>query len=299
MATIDGLAMVARARAFVGRAIIPQGMCLNFVWLRAGGLSSIGASVGRMRTAFESWQATPEANRHHGDWDAPIGAVVHYGPSPTRRNKNRNAGDIGISIGGGYGIFTDAAGQGARVGIMSLRARAAQISRPYLGWADHLGGHTIRLAHSATASQIAQAIKEAPTAEEQTMTAHTVLVHPEGQLHIIEGVPVDLGPGNAGSIKVVAGQPSTRSDCSKAVVAEYVRQARKDLEATTLFRSAGGYLILDDSRFRTVKSMLVVDVLTRAGVQTIDISDDEYRALAEQFPSIGLPVTTRPEAVVA
>ena len=167
MATIDGLAMVARARAFVGRAIIPQGMCLNFVWLRAGGLSSIGASVGRMRTAFASWQATPEAHRHHSDWAAPIGAVVHYGPSPTRRDKNRDAGDIGISIGGGYGIFTDAAGQGSRVGIMTLRARAAQIARPYLGWAESLGGHTIRLATTATAGEIREAIANAPTAQDQ------------------------------------------------------------------------------------------------------------------------------------
>jgi len=167
VAVIDGLAMVARARAFVGRSIIPQGMCLNFVWLRAGGLSSIGASVGRMRTAFESWAATPAAHQHHGDWNAPIGAVVHYGPSPTRRDKNRNAGDIGISIGGGYGIFTDAAGQGSRVGIMSLRARAAQIARPYLGWADSLGGHIIRLATTATAGDIATAIAAAPTAQEQ------------------------------------------------------------------------------------------------------------------------------------
>lgn len=141
MAIIDAVLTVARARSFVGREIRPQGMCLNFVWQRSGALSSIGASVGRMTTAYQSWLASFE--RHEGDWNAPAGAYVYYGPSPTRWDKNKNAGDIGISIGGGYAIFTDAAGQGARVGIMSLRARAAQISRPYLGWCANLGGHRI------------------------------------------------------------------------------------------------------------------------------------------------------------
>ena len=233
MATIDGLAMVARARAFVGRSIIPQGMCLNFVWLRAGGLSSVGASIGRMRTAFESWQATPEANRHHGDWDAPIGAVVHYGPSRTRRDKNRNAGDIGISIGGGYGIFTDAAGQGSRVGIMSLRGRAAQIERDYLGWSDHLGGHSIRLASIATASQIREAIAAAPSAEEQEqehMSQVTILSSSSGQTVVVGGIPIDFGPGDTGSVKAVSGAPVQIVQVSDGVRRRLVEAYRASFE---------------------------------------------------------------------
>jgi len=288
VAVIDGLGMVARARAFVGRHIVPQGMCLNFVWQRAGGLASIGASVRRMGTAFQSWQATPEHDRHHGDWDAPIGSVIHYGPSPTRTDRNKNAGDIGISIGGGYGIFTDAAGQGARVGIMSLRARAAQIGRPYLGWASSLGGHTIRLATTATAGEIREAIANAPTAQEQEypMSGHVLISHPQGQIHVIAGVPVDLGPGNSASVQVTAGAPTTRIDMTAAAAAEYLRRARGDNEERILFRGTGGVAMLSAGALVPV-GQPVVDALTRAGVQVVDISTDEFDALAKQFPAGG------------
>jgi hypothetical protein len=137
MVAIDSGSFVARARAAVGTSITPQGMCLNFVWRMAGGLSSVGNAVGRLDTAFNSWQAADD--KHHGDRNPPAGVALHYGPSPTRTDRNKNAGDVTVSIGGGLQIATDATG--SRVGIMTISAREKQTQRPYLGWAGDLGGH--------------------------------------------------------------------------------------------------------------------------------------------------------------
>lgn len=137
MATIDSALFLSRARAAVGSSIVPQGKCLNFVWRMAGSLSSIGNAVGRLDTAFNSWSAADD--KHHGDRNPPPGVAMHYGPSPTRRDGNRNAGDVTVSIGGGLQIATDASG--SRVGIMTIAAREKQTQRPYLGWAGDLGGH--------------------------------------------------------------------------------------------------------------------------------------------------------------
>jgi len=153
MATIDSAAFVARARAAVGTSITPQGMCLNFVWRMAGGLSSIGNAVGRLDTAYNSWLAADD--KHPGDRHPPAGVALHYGPSPTRTDRNRNAGDVTVSIGGGLQIATDATG--ARVGIMTIAAREKQTQRPYLGWTGDLGGHPFS-AVSATLTPAALAV---------------------------------------------------------------------------------------------------------------------------------------------
>jgi hypothetical protein len=151
--TIDSAAFLARARAAVGARITPQGMCLNFVWRMAGGLSSVGNAVGRLDTAYNSWLAADD--KHPGDRNPPAGVALHYGPSPTRTDRNRNAGDVTVSIGGGLQIATDATG--ARVGIMTIAAREQQTRRPYLGWTGDLGGHAFS-AVSATLTPAAVAV---------------------------------------------------------------------------------------------------------------------------------------------
>ena len=139
MATLDSAAFLARARAAVGSYRIPQGMCLNFVWLMAGGVQSIPPALGRMDTAQHAWEAVDEADKVHGDMNPPAGVAAFFGPSPTRTDRNKNAGDVVVSIGGGMCIATDS--NGAYVGIMTLAARGRQIQRPYLGWSRTLGGH--------------------------------------------------------------------------------------------------------------------------------------------------------------
>lgn len=139
MATLDSAAMLARARASVGVRRVPQGMCLNFVWTVAGAVQSVPPALGRMDTAQHAWEAVDEADKVHGDMNPPAGVAAFFGPSPTRTDRNKNAGDVVVSIGQGLAICTDA--NGAYVGVMSLAARAKQIQRPYLGWSRTLGGH--------------------------------------------------------------------------------------------------------------------------------------------------------------
>ena len=139
MPVLSAAAAVGFARALVGKAQIPQGKCLNFVWRAFGSHPSTAGAVGHLDTAYRAWGVV--VDKHHGDWNPPPGVPVFYGPSPTRTDRNKNAGDVGVSIGGGLGIFTDVSG--ARVGVMTLAARARQIQRPYLGWGGDLGGHTI------------------------------------------------------------------------------------------------------------------------------------------------------------
>lgn len=153
MAIIDSAAMLARARADVGRARIPQGQCLNWVWTKAGARQSIPPALGRMDTAQHAWEAVEEADRIHGDPNPIAGVTVFFGPSPTRTDGNKDAGDVAISLGGGMLAATDAAG--AYIGLISIPARAKQTQRPYLGSSKTLGGHRFSATISpVTVSQI-------------------------------------------------------------------------------------------------------------------------------------------------
>lgn len=140
MTNINALAGLARARA---KATNVPGTCLGTVYAAYGSVQSIGPHAGQYPIAYNGWLYSQD--QHSGDFNAPAGVPVYFGPSPTRRDKNKNAGDVGISIGGGYAFFTDAAGAG-RTGIMSLAARAIQTQRPYMGWTgDFLGHHLVNI----------------------------------------------------------------------------------------------------------------------------------------------------------
>ncbi len=178
MATIDSAAFLARARAAVGLARYPQGMCLNFVWLMAGAIQSIPPALGRMDTAQHAWEAVEEKDRHHGDWNPPAGVAVFFGPSPTRTDRNKNAGDVAVSIGGGLIIATDASG--AVVGVMTIAARAKQTQRPYLGWSETLGGHRFSAAAVLVApAELHEAIQIVK--KEYDMARPTLITTEKGQ----------------------------------------------------------------------------------------------------------------------
>lgn len=198
MALIDSGLFLARARAAVGSSITPQGMCLNFVWRMAGGMSSVGNAVGRLDTAFNSWQAADD--KHHGDRNPPAGVALHYGPSPTRTDRNKNAGDVTVSIGGGLQIATDVSG--SRVGIMTIAAREKQTQRPYLGWAGDLGGHKFTAATRAvTPAALAVAIINNPEGESMFIFTDDKT----GQLGMIDGQPVRLGTSEEVTALAIAG----------------------------------------------------------------------------------------------
>ena len=131
--------VIARASAQIGTTITPQGMCLNFVWRMCGSNPSVGDAVGHLDTAWNAWQVVK--GKHLGDRNVPAGYFAMLGPSPTRTDKNKNAGDIIISRGDGTFICTDASG--AKVGVMTLAAREKQTQRPYVGWGEDLGNHPI------------------------------------------------------------------------------------------------------------------------------------------------------------
>lgn len=136
MAVLDSAAAVLRARAAMGKPD-GAGMCLanNYAWW--GSVPSIGPGAGKYDVALQGWNY---ATKRHADMlTAPAGVPVWFGISPTRTDKNRAAGDVGLSLGGGYGIFTDS--PNGTPGVMSFRARAAQIARPMLGWTEDFLGH--------------------------------------------------------------------------------------------------------------------------------------------------------------
>lgn len=138
MADIDAL---AGARRYAAQTTNVPGMCLNEVWKAYGSHNSIGPHAGQYPTAYTGWLY---ATQRHTDAFPPVGAPVFFGPSPTRTDRNKNAGDVCICIGydgAGNAIIRCSDGGGAgRMASMTIGARGRQIARPYLGYTtDFLG----------------------------------------------------------------------------------------------------------------------------------------------------------------
>ncbi len=154
---LDSAAAIQRARDQVGKPD-GSGACLANVYKWFGGpaWSSTGPGAGQYNWAIKVW--TFAQHKHPGDYYPPAGVPVLYGPvgSPRwRGDANYPCGDIGLSIGGGFAVFTDS--PTGNTGIMSISARASQIGRPYLGWTEDLMGY------DTTAGQAARAPQPAPT----------------------------------------------------------------------------------------------------------------------------------------
>ena len=126
----------AGAAHYAAQTTNVPGMCLNEVWKAYGSHNSIGPHAGQYPTALSGWNY---ATQKHTDANPPYGAPVYFGISPTRTDKNKAAGDVCISLGGGLLRCSDGGGSG-RMATMTIAARAKQIARPYLGWtSDFLG----------------------------------------------------------------------------------------------------------------------------------------------------------------
>lgn len=139
MSILDSAAAIARARAQLGRPD-GAGACLANVYKWFGSVPSTGPGAGRYDWAIKAWDYSTK--RHWNDWQPPPGVAVLFGPVSAPRwrgDRNYPCGDIGLSIGGGYAIFTDS--PTGNTGVMSIAARAAQIGRPYLGWIEDFLGH--------------------------------------------------------------------------------------------------------------------------------------------------------------
>lgn len=123
-------------------------MCLANVYKWFGSVPSIGPGAGHYATAIAGWDYTPASERHVGDYSPPAGVPVYFDRLSAPRwagDRNYGAGDITLSIGPtafsreSMVIATDS--PTGNTGIMSIRARAAQIGRRFLGWTSSFLGH--------------------------------------------------------------------------------------------------------------------------------------------------------------
>lgn len=136
MANIDAQAGLARARTHATNRI---GYCFAEVSTWYNSPAAIGPGKGNYGIAYNQWVYS--ADRHPGDYNPPVGVAVVFGPSPTRTDRNKNAGDIAISMGGGLIWCTDVTP--GRTGVMTIAARARQTARPYMGWTGDFVGHKL------------------------------------------------------------------------------------------------------------------------------------------------------------
>jgi hypothetical protein len=136
---LDSASAVARATAQIGQPD-GAGACLANVYKWFGSVQSTGPGSGHYDWAIKAWDYSTK--RHWNDYTPPAGVAVLFGPVMYSRwpgDRNYPCGDIGLSIGGGYAIFTDS--PTGNTGVMSIAARARQIGRPYLGWIEDFLGH--------------------------------------------------------------------------------------------------------------------------------------------------------------
>ena len=163
MSVLDSAAAVARATAQLGQPD-GAGACLANVYKWFGSVPSIGPGAGHYDWAIKAWDYS--SRKHWGDYAPPAGVAVIFGPVTAPRwygDRNYPCGDIGLSIGGGFAIFTDS--PTGNTGVMSIGARSSQIGRPYLGWIEDFLGHdtTAGLALEAPSNPAPVVVDNIPT----------------------------------------------------------------------------------------------------------------------------------------
>jgi hypothetical protein len=136
------------------------GYCLEAVWQaykRNGARTSQAAP-----TAFSGWEGS--GGKHHGDRNPPRGVPVWFGKKPSSA-----AGDVVISLGGGYVLATDWPRNGV-IGVCTIDQRQRQISRPYLGWTENILGYPIDFGQSAAGTASTAAVQAPAPIEEEEMS---------------------------------------------------------------------------------------------------------------------------------
>jgi len=130
------------------------GMCLRWSYFAVG----IRPNLTPANIAMDAWTNAPAEHRH------PIGpntlvpkdVPIILGPSPTRTDSNKGAGDVypAAQTGRGYatpGVMTDSPLRGAGyIGGGTIAQRAAQTGRPVLGYLTHWLGYDITTAGMAS-----------------------------------------------------------------------------------------------------------------------------------------------------
>lgn len=122
---------VAAANTMLGFGTWRPGHCLEAVWTAYSRNGAQDITGQREPTAYDAWLHTDAEDRRTG-WaykDIPAGVPVWFGPKSGSR-----AGDVVISVGGGFCVATDIPGRPGVIGRMKIEDRQRQIRRPYLGW---------------------------------------------------------------------------------------------------------------------------------------------------------------------
>lgn len=131
------------------------GMCLRWSYFAVG----IRPNLTPANLAVDAWNNAPAEHRH------PIGPTtvvpkdvpIILGPSPTRTDANRGAGDVFPAAATGVGlstpgVMTDSPLRGAGyIGGGTIAERATQTRRPVLGYLTHWLGYDITTAAMRTA----------------------------------------------------------------------------------------------------------------------------------------------------
>lgn len=121
------------------------GYCLEWVdWAVLQGKSSIGPHAGQYATAYDAWLYSTNRQAIPANEIVPKDMVVVLGPSPTRTDADKNAGDVIISRGDGTYACTDSpTGGGGVIGTCTLAQRTAQTQRPVLGYIPNFCGYDL------------------------------------------------------------------------------------------------------------------------------------------------------------
>lgn len=123
------------------------GMCLRWCYFAAG----LTPNLAPASIAMDAWDHAPAEHRHpiSATTIVPKDVPVILGPSPTRTDKNKNAGDVFFASADGIGlstpgVMTDSPLRGTGyIGGGTIAQRAAQTGRPVLGYLTHWLGYDI------------------------------------------------------------------------------------------------------------------------------------------------------------
>ncbi|GAA4176615.1 hypothetical protein [Gryllotalpicola koreensis] len=153
--TIDGIKTM---QILLAKTTNKVGYCAETDW-EAAKASAPGIVGDRSYpNAYAVWQGAQK--KHAGDRNPPAGVPVFLGPSPTRTDANKNAGDQAWSLGGGLIRATDYPRNGV-MGTCTIAQREAQTQRPYLGWTEDLCGVPISFPSSSQPAAASPATQEA------------------------------------------------------------------------------------------------------------------------------------------
>lgn len=292
------------AQRLLDQVVNDPGKCLQHVWRAIG--QGRHYLTGGGSDAFSTWRATPVGNRHVGDRNVPKNMPAYLGP----KNGN-NYGDVMISRGDGTFAATDR--PNGRVGICTLEQRMAQTGRPYLGWADSMGGYDLIDYSTAGGGtpfnpEEEDMIQPLATRTIRNMSSGDVAtLYPTGIALIGDPLTPDLG--TASGIAFSAGQP--QNDGSKdpnsagfywfdlpddhfrwELTRHVALLAKSDAHLKSLVLAQMAPTLTDEQIKQIGAAVPAPDLSALVtAISTLDAQDDKYQAELKKLLAAGLTGT--------